>query len=255
MKYFVSMIAASAILSTAMADESVEPNYSGYRYIPTHTQDGTEINGDTTLRELGKIVYTDGMIVGERNKSDIRGLYVGLEAGLSATQQAITIKNGDREDLGTKNLGGRLAGEFGANLGMNLNDKHRVYLGYRWQMPSSFTDGYEIKTQTHKVVFGYDYLWRSFGENRAFAGIYAGYARAISDFYYNKDKEVTLGFNELLVGLNLGHTFKVYKGHEFELGIRTEYAHSAAKHYNGQSFRERALNLGLFGRYNFNFDF
>lgn len=259
MKSFVSIVAATAILSTAaFCDETTEPSYSGYRYIPTHTQDGAEITGDTTLRELGKIAYIDGRIVSERNKSGIRGFFLGLEAGLTGTQQHIKVRGDNEADLGVRNLGGRLAGEFGANLGMNFNDNHRVYLGYRWQMPSSFIDSnINIDTSAHKILLGYDYLWRSFNENRAFVGLYGGYARAESevDDPTGQSGSSTLGFNQLVLGVNLGHTFKAYKGNEFEVGIRTEYAHSAIRHYEGNTYKARALNLGLFGRYNFNFDF
>lgn len=289
MKKLISLLTIAFVATFAFADE---PQYSGFRYIPEYTSKGELVTGDTTLRELGKIVYTEDRIVGERNVWGMRGFFVGLEAAAVVAQPTVTFKYSDNVVDDAKfsaQEGLQFTGEFGGRIGLNLNDKHRVYLGYRYQKEVNFDSinrvsyggkdfvDYDVSValNTHKVIFGYDYLWRSFNQNRAYVGAYVGYGRSFAkieaDQYaaldlfgmttytqaYNFSDSVK--YNSGIFGVNLGHTFKIVKGHELEVGVRAEYAYSTPRSLdlNEEDYTTRVHNLsfGLFGTYTFNVDF
>lgn len=272
----------------------------------------TQTPADSDSRaDLGEIANEKLALAKLNSTLNKRGIFVSLDAALLSVSPSysLTLKTqqGKQKDsFGADTQGGRLAGEFGARLGYNFTLNHRLYLAYRYQSKTTakgttfhelgdkgnqFAVTTKAQSDAHKFVLGYDFLFRTFDENRAFVGLYGGFGllktKANSDTrtisaanmtHYpvlTDPSSINLSFKAFIIGLNAGHAFNLYKGNELEIGIRGEYVRGFEKEskvsstmiFNTAGTSKRDLgtsplkhntssfNAGIYALYSFNFGF
>lgn len=268
-----------------------------------HAEDfGESVPDSANLGEIAEEkLVTDETAYGESPANPaLEGIFVGVDVGLSSISPRYLLttggQQGTQEDAFSPDTqGGRLAGEFGLKFGLNFTENHRLYLGYRYQskttakgttfhafgsIGNSFAVTSSITTKAHKFVLGYDFLMPTLKENRTFVGPYLGFGLLKSNAHsqlrvINPNAQThtqipitpsskDFNFVAFIIGLNAGHTFKIYGGNELEIGVRTEYLHGMNKKSSQISSRfgtstiksqAHSFNTGIYAAYRFNFDF
>lgn len=304
-KFIFSFYLATALCGGVFAQ-------NGEAFADENSQPTGENFPASNLGEIAeqKLILDEQNLAQNEPSSDnaLQGIFFGVDAGLMSVQPKYSLSTGgqqgtQKDSFTADTLLGRLAGEFGVKIGLNFSENHRIYLRYAYQtrtkangvtmhkfgsVGNQFAVNTEAKTDAHKLVFGYDFLLETFKENRAFAGLYLGWARlntkaksttyiisAANLTHYELETTPNTGnfnFDAFIIGLNAGHIFKLYKGNELEIGVRAEYLHSSTEKSSVSSVlivnntsrdfgtstikhNSSSINAGIYAAYSFNLDF